>query len=320
MTPYKTIRFTGTPEEINAEWLEARKLGIGGSDAVAIVGPYDYATPYTLWLEKTGRVEPEDISEKESVYWGTVLEDVVAKEFAKRHPEYKVKRLNGMLQSREHPFMQASLDRVITDDQGRKGVLEIKTTGQRRAEDWADKVPDYYLPQVTHYLAVTGFSFYAVAVLIGGQTYKEYICERDEEDIEYLIAQEQEFWGYVTLDQVPPIKGGQVEAAAILETSPQENDEYLEVLDQDFPEVQEYNAVSADVKVLEKRKTELANAIKERIGSHKGIKTPTWWVTWPRSQYSRFDSKKFRADHPDEYAKYTTTTTRDGGLKYKEAS
>lgn len=320
MSSYKTIRFKGTPEEVNSQWLEARKNGIGGSDAAAVVGQNDYATPYTVWLEKTGRIDPPDLSDKESVYWGAVLEDVVAKEFAKRHPEYKVKRINALLQSKDHPFMQASLDRIITDENGNKGVLEIKTAGERRKADWGDEVPDYYLPQVTHYLAVTGFSFFAVAVLIGGQSYKEYICQRDEEDVDCLIQEEQKFWGYVTMDDMPPVRGGQAEANALLEMSPQEDNEYVEVLDQDFPQVQELHSVNEQIKVLEDHRSELANAIKQKIGNHKGIKTPTWLITWPRSESSRFDSKRFRAENPEAYDKYLTTSTRDGGLRFKEAS
>ena len=126
MNPYKTVRFKGTEEEISAQWRNARKDGIGGSEASAVLGLNPYATPYTVWLEKTERMAPEDISDKESVYWGTVLEDVIAKEFAKRHPEMKVKRSNAMLWSTENPFMFASVDRIITDEKGARESLRSR--------------------------------------------------------------------------------------------------------------------------------------------------------------------------------------------------
>ena len=35
-------------------WLAQRRKSIGGSDAAGIVGLSPYATPYTVWADKTG--------------------------------------------------------------------------------------------------------------------------------------------------------------------------------------------------------------------------------------------------------------------------
>jgi len=48
----------------HTEWLKAREMGIGGSDASAVVGMNPYKTNIDLFEEKTGRIIPEDISEK----------------------------------------------------------------------------------------------------------------------------------------------------------------------------------------------------------------------------------------------------------------
>lgn len=45
-------------------WLKIRTSGIGGSDAGTIMGSNPWKSPYQLWLEKTGQVEAEDISNK----------------------------------------------------------------------------------------------------------------------------------------------------------------------------------------------------------------------------------------------------------------
>lgn len=318
MNPYKTVRFKGTEDEVNAQWSQARKKGIGGSDAAAVIGLNPYSTPYTVWLEKTGRTEPPDLSGKESVYWGTVLEDVVAKEFAKRHPSWKVKRSNAMLWSTENPHMFASVDRLVTDDKGRKGILEIKTAGERRKSDWDESVPDYYLPQVNHYLAVTGFEFFAVAVLIGGQTYREYICDRDDEDIAFLKVKEAQFWEMVERDTMPAAMGGQTETEAILEQYSDDDTEIVKALDEDVPEIKQLFELNAKIKEEEKEKSRLGNAVKMRIGEHYGIQTPLYKVTWPRSKTTRFDSKKFQKENPEIYEKYLTTSTRDMGIRVSE--
>lgn len=283
--PYKETRFKGSPEEVNAQWLEARKGGIGGSDAAAVLGMSKYSTPITVWQEKVGMVEPADLSENESVHWGKVLEDVVAREFAERHPDMKVRRLNAMLWSREHPWMFASVDRVLTDAKGRKGVLEIKTCDARLVDDWADDVPDYYVPQPTHYLAVTGFEFFAVAVLIGGNRYVEYFHERDEEDVKALVRCEGEFWrSFVIGGSMPPVTASKADSAALHGMFPDPSDEYLQLLPEDVPEIEEMQQVSERCRELEGRKRELGNRIKERIGEAKGIDTGKHKVSWSRSE------------------------------------
>lgn len=282
--PYEELRFRGTPEEVEAQWLEARKKGIGGSDAAAVLGMSKYSTPITVWQEKTGMVDPPDLSGNESVHWGKVLEDVVAREFAERHPEMRVRRANAMLWSKERPWMFASVDRLLTDERGRKGVLEIKTCDARLAEDWADGVPDYYLPQPTHYLAVTGFEFFAVAALVGGNRYVEYFHERDEEDVEALVRCESEFWENCVLGgSMPPATSSRADSAALRGMFPDPSEEYVEMLPEDVPEIGALQEAAAMCKELEARKRELANAVKRKIGDAKGIKAGDKKVTWCRS-------------------------------------
>lgn len=47
---------------LTAENIENRKKGIGASECAIVLGLCKYKSPYELWLEKTGRKEPEDIS------------------------------------------------------------------------------------------------------------------------------------------------------------------------------------------------------------------------------------------------------------------
>ena len=64
---------------------EERKSYIGGSDISVVMGMSRWKTPLALWLEKTGEVEPEDLSKKEAVHFGIKLEALVAEEFAERN-------------------------------------------------------------------------------------------------------------------------------------------------------------------------------------------------------------------------------------------
>lgn len=320
MKPYTETRFKGTPEEVRAQWLAERRKGIGGSDAAAVLGLSKYSTPLTVWMEKTRRMVPEDISEKEPVYWGNVLEDVVASEFAKRHPELKVRRVNALLRSKEHPHMQASLDRMITDDAGRKGVLEIKTCDARLKGDWEHGVPDYYLPQPIHYLAVTGFEFYWVAVLCGGNHYVDFRYDRDQEDIDYLVEREGEFWRMVKDDVMPEPTALNADSQALMGAYPSPECEMVEALDEDVPEIGMLQTLKRERDEADDQIRALQNALKKRIGEHRGIQTPTFKVSWVRSEAARFDQKAFREANPELAEKYTTTVQRDGGLRITEVA
>ena len=146
------------------KWLEARSTGIGGSDAAVIVGLNRWKSPFQLWLEKTGKAEPADLSENEYVYWGKVLEEAVAKRFCELTGK-KVQR-RGLLQMDDYPYILASVDRMVV---GENAGLECKTCNGFAAKEWEDdEVPAAYYVQCQHYMMVTGCERWYIAVLIGG--------------------------------------------------------------------------------------------------------------------------------------------------------
>ena len=111
------------------DWLNGRMNGIGGSDASAVVGMNPYKSNIDLFEEKTGRRIPEDISGKACVIYGKYAEQPIRELFKIDYPEYEVEHHEfRILRSIQHPFMQASLDGELTDQDGRRGILEIKTT------------------------------------------------------------------------------------------------------------------------------------------------------------------------------------------------
>lgn len=113
--------------------------------------------------------------------------------------------------------MQASLDGELLDSNGRKGILEIKTTNilqSMQREKWNEKIPQNYYIQVLHYLLVTGYEFIVLrAHLVSswGQDVrtqvKHYFIEREdvEEDLDYLLKEEIKFWKYVESGRKPPL-------------------------------------------------------------------------------------------------------------------
>ena len=314
--PYTEIRFTGTPEEINKQWVEARKNGIGGSDVASIMGLNKYSSPLNVWLVKTGREESPDLSDNQAVEWGNRLEDVVADKFADEHPELQVRRRNATMVSIKRPWAFANIDRWVTDGKGNVGILEVKTVGMRRAADWDNGVPLYYLTQVMHYMSVTGYQYAWVAVLIGGQEFREYYIERDEQDIQAINDAVDTFWrDFVETDTAPALIGNDPEANALLSQHSDPSQEFITMLDEDVSMLDELQEIKDQMDDLKHRKTLIENQIKDLIGDNKGIETETKRITWVRSTRSSFDKKAFDAAHPGITNDYMKTSVTNGGIR-----
>ena len=304
---YQAIRVASTTNMTRDEWLAIRAKGIGSSDAAAAIGLSSYKCSLSLWLEKTGRQLPEDLSEKEAVVWGTVMEPVLAKMYAERTGR-KVRRVNAVLEHPEHPFMLANLDREVITESG-TGILEIKTAGFYSAQQWEDGVPVAYQCQVLHQLAVTGHVWADVAVLIAGQEFRIYRIERDDDKIADLIQREAQFWSWVTNDQQPDPDGSYDAQQALLSLFPTDNGQTL-----DFSESGPFNDLFAELLILRHRKEEIEqqeSTLKHRIQAALGSATAAIFqqgkVTWRKAKDRLVpDLDRLSQEHPEllqQYAK-----------------
>ena len=197
------------------EWLVNRK-GIGGSDASAILGLNPYKTNQELWMEKKGQMSPVDISDKSYVKYGNDAEPLLRALFALDYPEYKVDYYNNnMIINKKYPWAHASLDGELMNPDGRRGILEIKTTNILQSmqwEKWDNRIPDNYYIQVLHYLLVTEYDFVVLKAQLkrvrDGEvrlTTKHYHIEREEvlSDIKMLKEEEEAFWRSLQSGQEP---------------------------------------------------------------------------------------------------------------------
>lgn len=181
-------------------FLERRKSGIGGSDVAAVLGVSKWKTPYQLWLDKTS----DKVEEKESdlLHFGSVLEQVIADEYARRN-NVKVLRRNQMYRHAEHPELIANIDRYVVGGK----ILECKTCNafaSAKFGEGGDEVPDEYLLQVQHYMHVTGYHSADLAVLIGGNEYRQFSLKYDADLAHYAADKCVDFWRAYVLPQVPP--------------------------------------------------------------------------------------------------------------------
>lgn len=199
------------------EWLQLRQTGIGGSDISAIMGENPYKTAYDLYHEKINPNLSDDISEH--AYWGTVLEDVVAKEYAKRN-NVKIQKINYMIRHREHEFAIANIDRAIVNPEVAGKVfirddklttdrlLEVKTASEYLKKIWgeegSDQVPDHYNLQCQWYMGITDVQKCDLALLLGGNKFRQYTITFDPELFDMMIEIAKDFWENNVLAGVEP--------------------------------------------------------------------------------------------------------------------
>lgn len=202
--------------EDRESWLAGRGAGIGGSEAAAAIGLSPWMTPVELYRLKRGIDEPKDLSGSAAVQQGVRMEPILRDFYAATHPQYKVEHYPyDILYQKERPWLYATLDGELTDEQGRKGILEIKTatpSGKAGWAEWADgkMKPAYYI-QNCHQLLATNYDFVrlfaALYSMNGDITLREYEIEREDADgdMKWLLEQETRFWGYVVEGTQPPM-------------------------------------------------------------------------------------------------------------------
>ena len=322
-----------TPEQARAEFLERRRAVIGGSDVAAILGLSRFKTAVDVYRSK---VEGIDEPAGQAAYWGSLMEEMVAKEFAKR-TGFKVQRVNALIRAAgAGAWRGADIDRAIVNpkisgnvriipEDKREGrniittdaILECKTANQYAAGEWGDsqedeilagkvisehKIPLFYETQVQWYLGVTGVQTCYVAVLIGGNDFRIYKVDRDDDVIAALVESCGKFWHECVQAKTPPSPACMSDVQKLY---PQDNGCSAEASNSQAADIGELRTLAGKVDGLKAQievvKTRLADSMGGmQILTLDGKKA----VTYKTQKSRRFDSAAMKKAHPDLYQAY----------------
>ena len=294
---------TNTKDMTNEEWLEWRKKGIGGSDVATICGLNKYKSALELWMEKRGYKQDEEAGE--SAYWGTTLEHIVREEFIKRSG-LEVDTINLMLKHPKYEFMLANVDGIVIDQEGKKCIFEAKTASAYKADQWKDdEIPEGYMLQIQHYMAVTGYERAYIAVLIGGNTFKYTVVDKDEELISMIIQIEKQFWDCVVSD-IPPEVDGSESCTNMLNSLYASSKKGKSIILPNEAQglIEEYNKNKEKESYYTERKNECINKLKSLIEDNEVASINNSTITWKSSVSERIDTKKLKEEQPEIYNKY----------------
>lgn len=306
---------------LTQEQLEARRAGIGGSDIAAVCGVSRWRSPMDVYLDKIGAAGP--LEQNEPMYWGSKLEAAICERFAEEHPEFAVVPWGDApsVIHPAHPWALALPDAMLYADDGSGSAmydhplagLEVKTASAWKRAEWdEDTVPTEYVFQATWYMIVTGLKQWYMAVLIGGNEYREFLVEYDGVLAAELLVRGRTFWSKVEALEPPPIDGSDASRRFLAEAYPAgEVVSEPVALDATVDDLARQRiALKAAAKSNDMQLQEVENLLKAAMGEHTEGTTPGGYVvTWrPRSR-SGIDTKALAEAHPKITARFATVST-----------
>ena len=168
-----------------------------------------------------------------------------------------------------------------------------------------DEIPESYMLQIQHYMAVTGYERTYIAVLIGGNTFKYTVVDKDEELISMIMQIEKQFWDCVTSDIAPEVDGSESCTNMLnnLYASSKKGNSII-LPDEAQTIIEEYNKNKEQESYYTEKKNECVNKLKSLIEENEVATINNSTITWKSSTSERIDTKKLKEEQPEIYNKY----------------
>jgi putative phage-type endonuclease len=316
----------------NERWHELRRTGIGGSDAGAVMGANPYASPLTVWMQKTGRESP-DMQTSENAEVGTLFEPFIRREIMRPYlidngyvADIEIIEPWAMFRSTRFHFATLNADGFASvlwpksDDAAgvpiynRETVgIEIKTGTAHQSKHWAHgRTPISYWWQVQHSMMVTGLQTFILFGVIGNRRTVR-IIGRDDDAIDRLIIEERELWERVE-------RGGLVDAPMPLGIDA--DDEALKALGQPAmddeadlsdieADVDRYYSLGREIKDLQQLRKQAKQKILHAMGQSLHGRDGRYRVGRTQYTVTRVDTGRLTDERPDIAEQYSTTDQRE---------
>lgn len=193
--------------ENEAHWHSLRAQDVTSTESPALFGLSPYMTAFELWhRKKSGEVYT--IKDNERMFWGRKLQDAIAEGIADQNgwrsyerPQYE--RIEGLR-------MGSSFDYEAWAENKAIGMLEIKNVdflafrdNWTVGEDGEIEAPPHIEIQLQHQLHVSGYTWGAIGVLVGGNKPHVLIREYDPKVGKGIENKIREFWQSIEENREP---------------------------------------------------------------------------------------------------------------------
>lgn len=298
------MSFTYTKKKWNGDPAADREHFIGGSDAGTILGVNPWKSAYTLWAEKTGKIEQPDLSDNEAVWWGNYDEEGVAKRFTEKTGK-KVKRSLMSYGIEEYPYLRGHIDRLLI---GEKAGLECKTTSSLNRTDFDNgQIPPAHYAQVQFYMLVTGFKHWYYAVKRDNREFFIQDVDRNDDFIQTMLDQMSAFWECVQSDTPPAVDGSESTTdtlARLYGSETVKDGQFTTDLGNDAAEaLSEAEKRKEMIKALKAEENKYENIAREAMGEFQTAYAGDYRASWKvQNRSGGVNIKKLQKEFPNAYA------------------
>lgn len=262
---------------------EARRAGIGSTDAAAILGISPWSNPFDVWLSKTGQKE---VKQPTLPMWlGLRLQSVVAELYEIKSAEAGQQvRVRADRRLHVHPQRRWQFTHLDYRIRGRpRYLIECKTSHTR--DGWGEpgsaNIPAHYWTQVQHEMAVVNGDVTDVAVLFGHRAFEIFTVLRDVDFIERMTDAEQEFHErYVLTGTPPPIDHTDAARRFLNRRYPKDDGIILPATPEQHELTDAYRAALDVQATADKNVDRLKNRLIEIIGPNAGLRGGDFEITY----------------------------------------
>jgi predicted phage-related endonuclease len=202
--------------------------------------------------------------------------------------------------------MLADLDGVIYEN-GKMNLFEAKTASAYKQEIWEKGIPEEYVLQVQHYMAVTGAEKTYLAALVGGNRFYWKVVRRDEQKIAEIIALEKAFWEENVLAGKEPVPDGSGATTDFLnEKYSSSNGNTILLPEEALGLCRRYEELSGQLNELQDKKDAVSNQLKNFLKNNESGVIGEYRVTWKQVTSTTFDKKRLEKENRALYEEYLT--------------
>lgn len=298
-----------------------RKNSIGGSDVAALLNLSPWKSALDVYLDKIG--EAPEIDEEKlplRLYNGNYLEPWVAHSFEKETGLH-VETYDGVNCSHEtirnihaYPYSHVNVDGFVMDIERNlvKAAIEFKTSENKSLWE-GDEIPRLYKPQLMHTRILTGVKKVYLAVCIGFNEFKYYTYEPTEKDLANEIKIQEvikTFWTEHVEPRSPPTPRFYEDAAKLYPVSKLDTVKITSepaIINAHMELLGTQTAIKAYKSKESALKATFGDYLKDDSELHD--EAGKRMITWKTQESSRFDTTKFKKDHPEQYKEYLNTKT-----------
>lgn len=203
------------PIESEQQRAAIRRAHVGSSEIAALFDASPYFTRFMLWHDKAGTADLP-APENARVDWGQLLEPAIAAGVS-REMRWELRKFDRYASHDTLEGWGCSIDYHVIDHEAGPGIVECKNVDWLRwREDWSEsRAPLHVELQLQHQLGVSGFSWGAIAVLIGGNDLRIYERKPEARAIREIEEAVASFWASVRAGKGPDPFGAPVENATL---------------------------------------------------------------------------------------------------------